>query len=184
MLSVELDYPFVRFYYLVVEVCADYWIDSQLSGIFLETIKMTLLTMQRQKLNLASLHRECELNYGRLIRLIAGNCDLGSCFCIQSNHYPNIEFKVIEVTKFTATLALAVAGVGPKWLPSIDLKVRIYRDAKMAEVIEWCSDGTIPWDLVERKGLQSRDEKWQWNLFLGELLWQGLSHRALQAQSK
>jgi uncharacterized protein YqiB (DUF1249 family) len=72
----------------------------------------------------------------------------------------------------------------PKWLPSIELKARIYRDAKMAEVIEWCSDSTIPWALVERKGPQSRDEKWQWNIFLGELLYQALRHRRIaQVQS-
>ena len=54
----------------------------------------------------------------------------------------------------------------------------------MAEVIEWCSDRTIPWALVERKGPQSRDEKWQWNIFLGELLYQALRHRRIaQVQS-
>jgi hypothetical protein len=37
--------------------------------------------------------------------------------------------------------------------------------------------------LVEKKGLQSRDEKWQWNLFFSELLVQALSLRALEAQS-
>ena len=66
-----------------------------------------------------------------------------------------------------------------QWLPSIEMKVRIYRDARMAEVIEWCSDSCIPWALVERKGPQSRDEKWQWNVFLGELLYQALRHKRI-----
>jgi hypothetical protein len=44
----------------------------------------------------------------------------------------------------------------------------------MAEVVEWCSDRTIPWALSENKGMQSRDEKLQWNMFLSELLVFGL----------
>jgi uncharacterized protein YqiB (DUF1249 family) len=46
----------------------------------------------------------------------------------------------------------------------------------MAEVVEWCSDRTIPWALVEKNGMQARDEKWQWNMFLSELLSHGLGH--------
>jgi uncharacterized protein YqiB (DUF1249 family) len=48
----------------------------------------------------------------------------------------------------------------------------------MFEVIEWCSDNTIPWVLSESKGMQARDEKWQWNLFLSELLTHSLQHGA------
>jgi len=46
----------------------------------------------------------------------------------------------------------------------------------MLEVIEWCTDRTIPWTLVEQKPNQARDEKWQWNIFLSELLIYGLRH--------
>ena len=53
--------------------------------------------------------------------------------------------------------------------------MRVYNDARMAEVIEWCSDRTIPWLLCESSGMQARDEKWQWNMFLSELLAHGLS---------
>ena len=133
---------------------------------------------------MAGVHRECELNYDRLTQLIADNGQLYRCFTVQNNQSASIKFKIIEVTKFTTTLFIAVSGVGPNWLPNIDIKVRTYHDAKMAEVIEWCSDGTIPWDLVEKKGLQSRDEKWQWNLFLGELLGQCLTSAMLESQSR
>jgi uncharacterized protein YqiB (DUF1249 family) len=30
--------------------------------------------------------------------------------------------------------------------------------------------------LSERKGMQARDEKWQWNIFLSELLSYGINH--------
>ena len=140
--------------------------------------------MQRQNFSLACLHRECELNYSRLLRLTDENSCLGSSFRIKNAHHSIIDFKVIELAKFTTTLFIKIESNRLKWLPSIELKARIYRDAKMAEVIEWCSDSTIPWALVERKGPQSRDEKWQWNIFLGELLYQALRHRRIaQAQS-
>ena len=135
--------------------------------------------MQRQNFSLACLHRECELNYSRLERLTKGNLAVGSRFNVVNGQKSVLDFKVIELAKFTTTLLIKIESNRPKWLPSIELKARIYRDAKMAEVIEWCSDSTIPWALVERKGPQSRDEKWQWNIFLGELLYQALHHRRI-----
>ena len=139
--------------------------------------------MQKQNFSLACLHRECELNYSRLSRLTEENPCLFRSFRIKNAHHSIIDFKVIELAKFTTTLFIKIESNRLKWLPSIELKARIYRDAKMAEVIEWCSDSTIPWALVERKGPQSRDEKWQWNIFLGELLYQALRHRRIaQAQ--
>jgi len=140
--------------------------------------------MQRQNFSLACLHRECELNFSRISRLTEEDLYLGGCFQIKNAHQSKIDFEVIELAKFTTTLRVSVESSGPKWLPSIELKARIYRDAKMAEVIEWCSDNIIPWALVEQKVPQSRDEKWQWNIFLGELLYQALRYRRIaQVQS-
>ena len=144
---------------------------------------MSLINERRHQLDLASLHRECELNYGRIMRLIDCCEQLDTQYSIPCYQHSVVQLKVIEVTKFTSTLSIVLEKAGPQWLPNISLKVRIYRDARMAEVIEWCSDRTIPWALVEKKGLQSRDEKWQWNLFFSELLSQALSLRALEAQS-
>lgn len=139
--------------------------------------------MQRQNFNLACLHKECELNYSRITSLIGVNPDLG-LFCMTQNSQSEIQFEVTDTARFTTTLTIKIVSEIPKWLPSIDMQVRVYRDARMAEVVEWCSDNCIPWALVERKGPQSRDEKWQWNIFLGELLYQALRHKRIaKAQS-
>ncbi len=143
-----------------------------------------MLDQRTAQLNLASLHRECERNYVRLISLFADKNSLGSRVSVRNPKCRAVNFTVIEVTKFTTTFSVAIENVAPQWVPEIDLKVRAYHDAKMAEVIEWCSDRTIPWALVEQKGLQSRDEKWQWNIFLSELLCQRLKRNLLEAQSK
>lgn len=136
------------------------------------------------QLNLKSLHRECERNYVGLMSLFAGKNSLGQTFTTHDSQRNAVTFTIIEVTKFTTTVAVALENMAPQWVPEIDLKVRAYHDAKMAEVIEWCSDRTIPWALVEDKGRQSRDEKWQWNIFLSELLSQRLKQSILEAQSK
>jgi uncharacterized protein YqiB (DUF1249 family) len=135
--------------------------------------------MQRQNFSLACLHKECELNFSRISRLVGVHPDLGGSFCVAKNSQSQIQFEVIDSARFTTTLAIKIIAETPQWLPSIEMKVRIYRDARMAEVIEWCSDSCIPWALVERKGPQSRDEKWQWNVFLGELLYQALRHKRI-----
>lgn len=135
--------------------------------------------MQRQNLSLACLHKECELNFSRITRLVGVHPDLGSSFCVAKNSQSQIQCEVIDSARFTTTLAIKIIAETPQWLPSIEMKVRIYRDARMAEVIEWCSDSCIPWALVERKGPQSGDEKWQWNVFLGELLYQALRHKRI-----
>ena len=67
-------------------------------------------------------------------------------------------------------------------MQQIEIKGRVYRDAKRLGVIEWCKDRTIPWDLSEEKGMQGGEEKWQWNIFLSELLIYGLPHGSALAQ--
>ena len=139
---------------------------------------MSLYERRKQQQNLARLHEECELNYQRLHRIIPDSCTLGARFSLQYNDRPQsgIRLQIIEVTKYTSTLFITADRSGPHWLPQIEVKVRVYRDARMAEVIEWCTDRTIPWALTETKGMQARDEKWQWNIFLSELLSHGLRH--------
>ena len=95
----------------------------------------------------------------------------------------SIKFSVQEVTRYTSLVHILAAHSGADWLKNIDLKVRVYHDAKMAEVVEWCGDRTIPWILSESSGMQSRDEKWQWNFFLSELLSYGLGRRPVKIKT-
>jgi len=142
---------------------------------------------RRQKQNIARLHGECELNYLRLKKLLpsavqaqgllqinfsfeADNCKDGA------STESAMRLQIVEETRYTSLVIIGAIGARPEWLPGIEVKVRLYHDAKMAEVIEWCSDRTIPWELVEKSGMQSRDEKWQWNRFLSDLLSHSLSH--------
>tara|TARA_B110000967_G_scaffold117996_1_gene120705 strand:- start:1666 stop:2034 length:369 start_codon:yes stop_codon:yes gene_type:complete len=113
----------------------------------------------------------------RLLRLIPNPVEVGTSIRVDFADGPNsgMLLTVVEVTKYTYLLTIVADGSRPRWLPEIEVKVRVYNDARMAEVIEWCSDRTIPWLLCENSGMQARDEKWQWNSFLSELLSHGLS---------
>lgn len=113
----------------------------------------------------------------RLLRLIPNPVEVGTSIRVDFVDGPNsgMLLTVVEVTKYTYLLTIVADGSRPRWLPEIEVKVRVYNDARMAEVIEWCSDRTIPWLLCESSGMQARDEKWQWNMFLSELLAHGLS---------
>ncbi|MDA9091114.1 DUF1249 domain-containing protein [Porticoccaceae bacterium] len=139
---------------------------------------MSVFETRKRNLDLMRLHEECERNYQRLQLAMPDSRILGASTRLHYRDQPQngMRVEIIEVTKYTSTLLIVADNTGPEWLPEIEIKVRVYRDARMAEVIEWCSDRTIPWALSEQKGMQARDEKWQWNMFLSELLSQGLRH--------
>ena len=137
---------------------------------------MSAFKARKQQLNLTRLHEECERNYRRLQRIIPESKILGATtrlYC-EGQSSSGMILEIIEVTKYTSTVLIIADRAGPRWLTEIEIKVRIYRDAQMAEVIEWCSDRTIPWALSETTAMHERDEKWQWNMFLSELLCHGL----------
>ncbi len=137
---------------------------------------MSVIKARKQQLDLTRLHEECERNFRRLQRVIPESKMLGATtrFYYEGQSSSGMIVEIIEVTKYTSTLLIIADRAGPRWLPEIEIKVRIYRDAQMAEVIEWCSDRTIPWALSETTAMHERDEKWQWNMFLSELLCHGL----------
>ena len=141
--------------------------------------------LRKQRLDLSRLHDECERNYQRLQKVPLDSAKMGSLAHLNFPQKPNagLSIEVIEVTRYTSTLNIKADRAGPHWMPQIEIKARVYRDAKMLEVIEWCTDRTIPWDLSEEKGMQARDEKWQWNIFLSELLIYGLRHGSALAKA-
>ncbi len=131
---------------------------------------------RNKSVNLELLHKEFEFNYRRLIRIMGKTDEVGysTSYLVEEFSDGGVSLHVIEVTKYTSLVRIRAPNSRPAWLTDIDLKVRIYHDAKMAEVVEWCRDRTIPFALSESSGMQSRDEKWQWNVFLSELLSYGL----------
>ena len=135
-------------------------------------IKNLLKNRSISKLDLNRLHTECERNYIRLNRLGFNALQHGghSVFEFKNKTQIKLQLDVTEVSRYTSLVSIVFNQAALKWVPQVELQVRYYEDAKMAEVISWCSDRVIPFELSEIKMKQSRDEKWQWNAFFGEIL--------------
>lgn len=126
------------------------------------------------RVDLPSYHADCDANYLRLCKLLPG---------LSSREHWNyqmpqgaLELSVLERSRYTTEVCLKAKSGGGKrsWMAAPQLTVRLYHDARMAEVI--AVDGQTP---VGDKGLgvaypnprmQRVDERQQANRFLGEWL--------------
>ena len=88
-----------------------------------------------KSVNLELLHEEFELNYRRLNRIMGKTDEVGysTSYILDEIFDGAVSLYVIEVTKYTSLVRISAPKLGPTWLADIDLKVRVYRDAKMAE---------------------------------------------------
>lgn len=126
------------------------------------------------RVDLPSYHADCDANYLRLSKLLP---ELASreCWRYQMPHGA-LELFVRERSRYTTEVHLrAEAGVDERhWLAPPEITVRLYHDARMAEVV--AVDGRGP---IGDKGvhstypnprMQRADERQQANRFLGEWL--------------
>ncbi len=120
----------------------------------------------------------CEANYVRLGKLMPDLDKVsGRHFCVLwRQHAIQVSIRVEERFNYTTSLRIEQRGEGLSWLQMPDLIVRLYHDARMAEVI--CR---------KRRPMQGRysypnaqmhhpDEKQQLNHYLGEWLAHCLAH--------
>ncbi|TQV75935.1 DUF1249 domain-containing protein [Exilibacterium tricleocarpae] len=122
----------------------------------------------------------CEANYLRLLKLTP---DLPGCerwrFAVGPvENRRRVDIAILERARYTTTVELAAEHSPAGELPapvcgfeSPRLKVRLYHDAQMAEVIAWEDHRLVQprYDYPNRRMYQS-DEKAQMNRFLGEWL--------------
>jgi len=118
---------------------------------------------------LGRLHATFELNHARLVRLLPRSVPVGGERRYQLA-FGEVQIALVERAAYSDVVAINLAQPGPRWMRPITLQLRRYHDANMSEVIDWCGQRTVPWQLVERPAELARDEKWQWNAFLAELL--------------
>ncbi len=118
---------------------------------------------------------ECDANYVRLIRLFPDfQSSENRKIALGSDGIRILEFKVQERTRYTTLIDVTEhpSEAGKKtWFSSPVLKVRLYHDAKSAEVVSF--EGyrkPVPKCDYPNPRMHQRDEKAQWNHFLGEWL--------------
>ena len=120
---------------------------------------------------LANMHQVCEVNYGRLLRLLP-DCDTEDLqYQFQVNASLLYTIKIIECSRYTSTLEMSQKSqMGFEFLRPV-VQVRLYHDAKMAEVLSAQNIGSLqPSYRYPNTKMYQKNEKEMVNLFLAEWL--------------
>lgn len=133
---------------------------------------------ERYKVDLPLQMAECELNYVRLAKLFDASLAKVSedeyRFMISRGDQQWLHIlRVIERSRYTTTLQFSQTLVAShsSWLPMPRLVVRMYHDAKLAEVLAWEGHKRLrPRYEYPNRAMYHADEKLQINQFLGEWL--------------
>lgn len=132
------------------------------------------LVRERYRVDLVELQAACEANYARLMQLLPAMREGAPARRVALSHgeqqFGVLALEVLETCPYTSTLCVRQEhSLG--WLPMPQMEVRVYHDARMAEVIGAQSArrfrGIYPYP---NAAMHQPDEKTQLNLFLGEWL--------------
>lgn len=128
------------------------------------------------RVDLPAEQAECEANYARIMRL------LKPAVADREVGLPDgrtLRLRVTERGPYTTTLAVAPEAAEQRqhWVMGPELTVRVYHDARMAEVVACDRQRRLAarYHYPNRQMFQP-DEKSQWNRFLGEWLSHCLQH--------
>jgi uncharacterized protein YqiB (DUF1249 family) len=142
---------------------------------------------ERYKVDLPLQMAECEANYLRLTKLLANRHPGSSAsqpvefrFMIARGQQDWLHvLRIIERSPYTTTLELSRTAIGESsnWLALPKLTLRMYHDAKLAEVLAWEGHKRLrPRYEYPNQSMYQSDEKYQLNRFLGEWLTLCLEH--------
>ena len=132
------------------------------------------LLRERYRVDLAGLQATCEANYARLMRLLPQMRENFQARRVAMSHGEHLlgvlALEVTEAGPYTTTLQVRQEHSLP-WLPVPHLEVRVYHDARMAEVVGAAHARRLrPSYPYPNAAMHQPDEKSQLNLFLGEWL--------------
>ena len=125
---------------------------------------------ERYRLDFRALMTQCEENYARLLPLMKalGERDSMAVDVGHDLHPHTLQMRVLERSPYTTTVRLEDQEL-LETLPASRLTVRMYHDARLAEVTE-----ARPFRRVNaryaypNRNMHQRDEKVQWNRLLAE----------------
>ena len=121
------------------------------------------------KLNLTDLHSVCEANYVRFMRLYPDYESSNSrCFTLGR---ARVQLEVAERCRYTTIFRVLQQGSSSQWLGGLKIEVRVYHDARMAEVGMFQSHRRVEGRYqYPNKRMYQQDEKCQQNQFLADWL--------------
>lgn len=127
----------------------------------------------RYKVDLKRFMADCEANYHRLHRLLHGfEAGLNRQVALPIGDATTMNLVILERTPYTSLVEIRQQGAAtPSWLPQPCLKVRLYHDARLAEVVDYGGRrNPRPRHPYPNDHMLQPDEKAQWNRFLAEWL--------------
>jgi uncharacterized protein len=133
-----------------------------------------LMLKERYKVDFPAQMAECEANYYKLLKLIGNQQEDIYRYLIQRGQHQWLQMlSILERSPYTTTLTwrqLPLFHSSP-WLSSPKLTIRLYQDAKLAEVLAWEGHRRLrPRYDYPNKAMYLADEKRQLNRFLSEWL--------------
>ncbi len=137
--------------------------------------KLRLKSRQKSeyRMDLPAYHADCDANYLRLSKLLP---QLGERERWRySMPHGSLELEVIERSRYTTEVSLSASSASEqRWMAPPRITVRLYHDARMAEVVAVDGRGPLgekaPGVLHAGARMQGADERQQANRFLGEWL--------------
>lgn len=131
--------------------------------------------MSRYRIDFRGLMAQCEANYARLLpvmRALGERDDLDLAF--GEERLRTVRIRVLERAPYTTVLRFEDQALHAD-LPAPRLTVRLYHDARLAEVTEASPFRSVAARYrYPNRHMHQRDEKAQWNRLLGE--WLGHLH--------
>ena len=133
-----------------------------------------ILLRERYRVDLSGLQAVCELNYLRLLRLLPdmrdGLAQRNLLLSQGEQSFGQLHIAVLENCPYTTTVQVSQQHC-LSWLPVPKMEVRVYHDARMAEVVRAENARRFRGIYAYPNALMHQpDEKNQLNLFLGEWL--------------
>lgn len=145
---------------------------------------------QRRRLryvpDIARLGAVCDANYARMMKLspeLVVGLETRINLFFGPDWHGTVSLKVTEVAKYTTTYFLQQLNAPGPWLNNPEMSVRLYHDARMAEVISLHRYRRV--EAVHdypNAAMHLPDEKLQINVFLGEWLAFCESHGAAELE--
>jgi uncharacterized protein YqiB (DUF1249 family) len=126
----------------------------------------------RHKVDLAGLQALCAANYAAIVRLLPQlQNESGGRFVIDALGAREVNVRVLDRGPYTTLIDIEQVGGAASAAVAPQFQVRVYHDARMAEVIACHGHRHIkPRYDYPNAGMYQRDEKYQLNQFLGEYL--------------
>lgn len=126
----------------------------------------------RHKVDLAGLQALCAANYVAIEKLLPQlRGELSGRFIVDALGGHDVAVNILERAPYTTILDIEQLGSVASAAPSPQFQVRVYHDARMAEVVACQGHRHIkPRYDYPNAGMYQRDEKFQLNRFFGEWL--------------